>query len=201
MLCITFYSAMFPFQTFAIKFFQETHHVTREYAGFLSSLLTLSAMIFTPLFGLFSDLIGRRSLLMMIGSLLIIPVYLLMGYTDINLVIPMSIMGIAFSLVPAIMWPSVAIVSDPAKLGTAYGLMTMIQNIGLFGFNIVIGLSNDVSKASAENPGGYHLGMWIFSALGFFGLLFAFLLRRSEMGPGSHGLEYGTRFNKKPVSS
>jgi MFS family permease len=201
MLCITFYSAMFPFQTFAIKFFQETHHVTREYAGFLSSLLTLSAMIFTPLFGLFSDLIGRRSLLMMVGSLLIIPVYLLMGYTDINLVIPMSIMGIAFSLVPAIMWPSVAIVSDPAKLGTAYGLMTMIQNIGLFGFNIVIGLSNDVSKASAENPGGYHLGMWIFSALGFFGLLFAFLLRRSEMGPGSHGLENGTRFNKKPVSS
>jgi MFS family permease len=200
MLCITFYSAMFPFQTFAIKFFQETHHVTREYAGFLSSLLTLSAMIFTPLFGLFSDLIGRRSLLMMIGSLLIIPVYLLMGYTDINLVIPMSIMGIAFSLVPAIMWPSVAIVSDPAKLGTAYGLMTMIQNIGLFGFNIVIGLSNDVSKASAENPGGYHLGMWIFSALGFFGLLFAFLLRKSEMGPGSHGLEFGTRFNKKPVS-
>ena len=197
LLCITFYSAMFPFQTFAIKFFQETHGVTREYAGFLSSMLTLAAMVFTPLFGLLSDFIGRRSLLMMFGSLLIIPVYLLMGYTDVNLIIPMSIMGIAFSLGPAVMWPSVAIVSEPSKLGTAYGLMTMIQTIGLFGFNIVIGHANDISRASAANPDGYHAGMWIFSILGFFGLFFALLLRRSELGVHSHGLENGTAFNKK----
>ena len=199
MLCITFYSAMFPFQTFAIKFFQEAHGVTPEYAGFLSSLLTLAAMVFTPLFGLLSDFIGKRSLLMMFGSLLIIPVYLLMGYTDINLIIPMSIMGIAFSLVPAIMWPSVSLVTPASKLGTAYGLMTMIQNIGLFGFNIAIGWANDVSHASAANPGGYHLGMWIFSTLGFFGLIFAFFLRRNEMGANKFGLEYGTHYNKRPV--
>jgi MFS family permease len=193
MLCITFYSAMFPFQTFAIKFFQETHGVTREYGGFLSSILTLSAMIFTPLFGLLSDYIGKRSLLMMLGSLLIIPVYLMMGYTSTNLIIPMSIMGIAFSLVPAIMWPSVAIVTPSSKLGTAYGLMTMIQNIGLFGFNIIIGWANDHAGASAANPSGYHLGMWIFSSLGFFGLLFAFLLRVSETGSKGHGLEKGMK--------
>jgi Nitrate/nitrite transporter len=193
MLCITFYSAMFPFQTFAIKFFQEAHGVSREYAGFLSSMLTLAAMVFTPMFGLLSDYIGKRSLLMMFGSLLIIPVYLLMGYTSIYLIIPMSIMGIAFSLVPAIMWPSVAIVTPASKLGTAYGLMTMIQNIGLFGFNIIIGWANDHSLASAANPSGYHLGMWIFSSLGFFGLLFAFLLRMSETGPNGHGLEKGIK--------
>jgi MFS family permease len=124
-------------------------------------MLTLAAMIFTPLFGLLSDFIGKRSLLMMFGSLLIIPVYLLMGYTNINLIIPMSIMGIAFSLVPAIMWPSVSLVTPASKLGTAYGLMTMIQNIGLFGFNIAIGWANDFSKASTAHPEGYHLGMWI----------------------------------------
>jgi MFS family permease len=199
MLCITFYSAMFPFQTFAIKFFQEAHHVTPEYAGFLSSILTLAAMVFTPLFGLLSDFIGKRSLLMMFGSLLIIPVYLLMGYTNINLIIPMSVMGIAFSLVPAIMWPSVSLVTPSSKLGTAYGLMTMIQNIGLFGFNIVIGWANDVSNATAAHPQGYHLGMWIFSTLGFFGLFFAFLLRRNEMGPHKFGLEFGTHYNKRPA--
>ena len=198
MLCITFYSAMFPFQTFAIKFFQEAHGVSPEYAGFLSSLLTLSAMIFTPLFGLLSDFIGKRSLLMMCGSLLIIPVYLMMGYTGISLIIPMSIMGLAFSLVPAVMWPSVSMVTPASKLGTAYGLMTMIQNIGLFGFNIVIGWANDVSKASASHPQGYHMGMWIFSILGFSGLLFAFLLKRNESGPNKYGLEYGTNFNKRP---
>ncbi len=244
LLCITFYSAMFPFQTFAVKFFKDVHlvglpdDVARGMGGFLSSLLTLSAMILTPLFGLLSDKIGKRSLLMMFGSLLIIPVYLVMAYVVRtvalppsvvtifsasdqstgfiggviyfgtlvgtlfsyfpNIAIPMVIMGIAFSLIPAIMWPSVALIVDNSKLGTAYGLMTMIQNIGLAGFNLMIGWSNDFSGASASNPGGYHLGMWIFSSLGFFGLFFAYMLRRNEKGPNAHGLEYGTRYNKKP---
>jgi MFS family permease len=191
LLCITFYSAIFPFQTFANKFFQETHHLSRENAGFLSGILTLAAMFCTPFFGLLSDYLGKRSLLMMLGSLLIIPVYLLMGYTNINLIIPMCIMGISFSLVPAIMWPSVSLVSQPSKLGTAYGLMTMIQNTGLFGFNLIIGWANDFSGASAANPAGYHLGMWIFSSLGILGFIFAFMLRINEGGKNGYGLEKG----------
>ena len=105
----------------------------------------------------------------------------------------MAMMGIAFSLVPAVLWPSVALIVDQSKLGTAYGLMTMIQNIGLFAFNLIIGFANDMSGASAANPGGYNLGMWIFSILGFLGLLFAFLLRKAETGPGGHGLEEGMK--------
>ena len=216
-LCVTFYSAMFPFQTFAIKFFQDAHGTSREVGGNLSSLLTLAAMFFTPLFGLMADKIGKRSLLMMFGSLLIIPVYLMMAYKfgspgvmspsdfinininffdihaaiPIYLLLPMSMMGIAFSLVPAVMWPSVALIIESKQLGTAYGLMTMIQNIGLFGFNLLIGYANDISNASIQNPNGYNLGMWIFSSLGFFGLLFAYLLRKSEMSPTGHGLEKG----------
>lgn len=190
LLCVTFYSAMFPFQTFAVKFFMERHGATREFGGFLSSLLTFAAMVFTPLFGLLADKIGKRSLLMMIGSLLIIPVYLMMAYTNINLFIPMGLMGIAFSLVPAVMWPSVAIVVDGPKLGTAYGLMTMIQNIGLSGFNLLIGFAND-------STGGYNAGMWIFSSLGFFGLIFAYFLRVNESGQNAHGLEFG--MNQKKV--
>jgi MFS family permease len=188
-LCVTFYSAMFPFQTFAINFFQDVHGVSAEYAGFLSSTLTLFAMFATPVFGYMSDMIGKRSLLMMFGSILIIPVYLIMGYTDINLIIPMAAMGLAFSLVPAIMWPSVSFVVKSSKLGTGYGLMTMIQNVGLFAFNVMIGWANDHSHAGPGNPKGYQMGMWIFSSLGFFGMLFAFLLRRNENGPNGHGLE------------
>ncbi|MCL6098518.1 MAG: MFS transporter [Bacteroidetes bacterium] len=184
LLCVTFYSGIFPFQTFAVKFFMESHGTTREMGGFLSSMLTLSAMLLTPLFGLMADYVGKRSLLMMFGSLLLVPVYLLMAYTKVSLYVPMAMMGVAFSLIPAVMWPSVAIIVDEAKLGTAYGLMTMIQNIGLAGFNFLIGWANDFS-------GGYTMGMWIFSSLGFIGLLFAFLLRRSEMGPHGHGLEKG----------
>jgi MFS family permease len=178
-------------------------------------MLTLAAMVFTPLFGLLADKIGKRSLLMMLGSILIIPVYLMMAYKidlasplgitgsislnldffdihseiPIYLLIPMSMMGISFSLIPAIMWPSVALVVKDAKLGTAYGLMTMIQNIGLFGFNLLIGYANDISHASAMNPSGYTPGMWIFSSLGFFGLLFSYLLIKTEMSPTGHGLE------------
>jgi MFS family permease len=188
-LCITFYSGIFPFQTFAVKFFMDAHGASRETGGFLSSMLTLFAMICTPLFGLMVDKIGRRSLFMMLGSLLLIPVYLIMAYTRTSLFVPMAMMGVAFSLIPAIMWPSVAYVVEENKLGTAYGLMTLIQNVGLAGFNLVIGWANDSSGASAANPAGYHLGMWIFSCLGFFGLLFAWLLRRNEAGPNAHGLE------------
>jgi len=155
---------------------------------------------------LVADRTRRKAWLMALGSLLIIPVYLIMayhidlatplGFHDIinikfsffginssipaYLIIPMAMMGIAFSLVPAVMWPMVAIIVDNNRLGTAYGLMTMIQNIGLFSFNIIIGLANDFTGASADNPGGYNLGMWIFSILGFCGLLFAFRLGKYE---------------------
>ncbi|MGB9771686.1 MAG: MFS transporter [Candidatus Kapaibacteriota bacterium] len=182
LLCVTFYSAMFPFQTFAIKFFQEVHGVTRQTAGFLSSILTLSAMIMTPFFGLLVDKIGHRAKLMILGSLLIIPVYLIMAYTKISLFIPMSIMGIAFSLIPAVMWPSVAYVVDEDKLGTAYGFMTMIQNIGLFITNILIGYVNEITK-------GYTAGMWIFSFFGIFGVLFGYLLLKSNRKSTKFDLE------------
>ncbi len=186
LLCVTFYSAIFPFQTFAVKFFIETHGTTRELGGFLSSMLILFSMILTPLFGLLTDYIGKRSLLMMIGSLLLIPVYLLMNYTQISLYVPMAIMGLSFSLIPAVMWPSVAIIVEEKKLGTAYGLMTLIQNIGLAAMNFLIGWVNDFT-------GGYTAGMWIFSTLGFFGLFFAYMLRKSETGPNNHGLELGIK--------
>ena len=188
-LCVTFYSAIFPFQTFAVKFFIEAHQTSREFGGFLSSMLTLFAMIATPIFGLIVDKIGKRALLMMFGSLLLIPVYLMLAYSHISLYVPMALMGVAFSLIPAVMWPSVAYIVDQSKLGTAYGLMTMIQNIGLFGFNLMIGWANDYSHAGTDNPRGYDLGMWIFSILGFLGLAFAFLLRQRELGPHGHGLE------------
>lgn len=188
-LCATFYSGVFPFQTFAVKFFMEAHGTTRELGGFLSSMLTLFAMICTPLFGLLADRIGKRSHLMIFGSILILPVYLIMAYTDTSLYLPMSMMGIAFSLIPAVMWPSVAYVVEESRLGTAYGLMTMVQNIGLTLFNFLIGWANDYAKATADNPGGYALGMWLFSSLGIIGLFFAIRLNRVEAGPQSHGLD------------
>jgi MFS family permease len=206
-LCIVFYSAIFPFETFAYKFFIDAHHTSRETAGFLVSMLTAFTMFGTPLFGLLADKVGKRALLMMFGSLLLIPVYLMMAYiassrlvtlavpgfgtwqVPLLLLLTMAMMGVAFALIPAVMWPSVAYIVDQSKLGTAYGLMTMIQNIGLAGFNLLVGFANDHARASGTNPRGYVPGMWIFSSLGFLGMLFAYLLHHRETGPEGHGLE------------
>jgi MFS family permease len=199
-LCVTFYSAVFPFRTFAIKFFIEYHDMTREAGGQLNSTLILAAMIFTPLFGLLVDNVGRRSLFMMWGSLLMVPVYVMLLSHTLPLWVPMAMLGIAFSLIPAVMWPSVAYIVPESKLGTAYGLMTMIQNVGLFLFNWLIGYANDMAGASTTNPDGYAPGMWIFSGLGLLGFLFAFLLWREETGPHAHGLEtITTRSGKTPT--
>jgi len=194
-LCFAFYSAIFPYRTFAIKFLMDTHfggvseNVARESAGFFNSLLPLSAMIATPLFGLLVDKLGKRALFMAAGSFLLMPVYLIMMYTGITLWVPVVMMGIAFSLIPAVMWPAVAYVVEEKRLGTGYALMTLIQQIGFFSLNLLIGIANDSSGASARNPGGYAAGMWLFSTLGVIGLVFAILLRRSETGANAHGLE------------
>jgi len=227
-LCFTFYSAIFPFRTFAIDFFtnkilayqggatasEAVRVLGLERAGVLNSLLPLSAMIATPLFGLLVDRVGKRALFMMAGSVLLMPVYLMMAYLPASryvtfafpwtaqghltmvhatlpllLLVTMGMMGTAFSLIPAVMWPSVAYIVGESRLGTAYALMTLIQQIGFFIMNLLIGKANDYAGASLSNPGGYALGMWIFSVLGFVGLTFAILLRIRETGPHGHGLE------------
>ena len=126
---------------------------------------------------------------MMVGSILLMPVYLIMAYTHITLWVPIIMMGISFSMIPAVMWPSVAYIVDQKRLGTGYALMTLIQQIGFFAFNWSIGLANDFTHAGENNPGGYALGMWIFSILGFLGLFFSLMLRKSEKGPHGHGLD------------
>ena len=164
-------------------------------AGSLISWLPLAAMFATPLIGLLVDYIGKRALLMYFGAILLLPVYLLMGYTDISLYVPVIMMGVAFSLIPAVMWPSVAYIVEEKRLGSAYALMTLIQQIGMALFPLIIGAANDYEGASATNPEGYNLGMWIFSVLGILGLIFAYMLRKAETGPNSHGLEKGITKN------
>jgi MFS family permease len=188
-LCVTFYSAIFPFRRFANIFFIDARGVSPETAGFLNGLLPMTAMVATPLFGLLADRIGKRALLMALGSALLLPVFLLLAYTRLQIGIPVAMMGVAFSLIPAVMWPSVAYLVEESKLGTAYALMTLCQQIGWAVVSWGIGGLNDLFRASAQNPGGYSGGMWLFSTLGLLGLFFSWRLHRSETGPGGHGLE------------
>jgi MFS family permease len=189
-LCVTFYSVIFPFRsTFAIKYFQHAHGLSLQDAGAMNGYVFLAAIFATPAFGLMVDRLGRRALFMGVGTLLLFSVFPLLAYTQANLWVTTVLIGIAFSLVPAVLWPAVPYLVAPNRLGTAYGLMTMVQNIGLTVFNVAVGALNDASGASAQNPRGYLPMLWTFAILSLSGLVFASLLRRREMSPVGHALE------------
>jgi MFS family permease len=189
-LCVTFYSVIFPFRsTFAIKYFQHAHGLSLQEAGTMNGYVFLAAIFATPVFGLLVDRVGRRAFFMAAGSLLLLLVFPVLAYTDWNLWISTALIGVAFSLVPAVMWPSIPYLVSPRRLGTAYGLMTMLQNIGLTVINIAAGRLNDANNAGADNPAGYVPMLWMFGLLSLFGLAFAAALRRREAGPRGQNLE------------
>jgi hypothetical protein len=121
--------------------------------------------------------------------LLIVPVYLMLGYTDIPPVLPMAMMGVAFALVPSVMWPALVYVVEKSRLGIANGMLDTIQQIGLVAINLLIGWANDRWLASAANAAGYHASMWMFTGIAVLAVGCAFALWRVETGPDAHGLE------------
>ena len=106
-LCVAFYATIFPFRSFTNLFLTQFHGLSDAEAGSLKSILPLLSMIGMPLFGLLVDKIGRRALLMAVGSALLVPPFLLLSYTDAPIMLSMAMLGIAFALVPAVLWPSV----------------------------------------------------------------------------------------------
>jgi MFS family permease len=189
-LCVTFYSVIFPFRsTFAIKYFQHAHGLSLQEAGAMNAYVFLAAIFATPSFGLMADRVGRRAAFMAFGTLLLAAVFPLLAYTNVSLWLVTAMIGIAFSLVPAVLWPAVPYIVEPTRLGTGYGLMTMVQNIGMMLANLGAGVLNDASGAGPDNPAGYRSMLWMFFALSLFGFIFAALLRKRETSPSGHGLE------------
>jgi MFS family permease len=189
-LCVTFYSVIFPFRsTFAIKYFQHAHGLSLQDAGSMNAYVFLAAIFATPTFGLMADRLGRRAAFMAFGTLLLALVFPILAFTNMSLWVSTALIGIAFSLVPAVLWPAVPYVVTAERLGTAYGLMTMLQNVGMASLNLGAGALNDAYGAGPENPAGYDAMLWLFFILSLFGFAFAFALRRREVGPESHGLE------------
>lgn len=192
LLCVTFYSAVFPFQAYCPDLLHNKFGLSLSWSGTLSSVITWGTIVFTPLFGSFVDRRGKRASLMIMGSVLLIVSHLTLGLTYVSPYVAMFVLGIAFSLVPAAMWPSVAMIVEEKKLGTAYGVMASIQNLGLWGFPILAGYLLDVTNRGVSPESGqldYTWTILMFAVLGLCGLVFAFLLKNADAKSSGYGLE------------
>ena len=188
-LCLTFYGCIFPFETFGQKFLIDAHHVTPQTAALLVGMEPFFSLVGMPIFGMLVDRYAHRALLMMFGSLLIVPVFPMLAYTNIPPVVPMAMMGVAFALVPAVMWPALVYVVERSRQGLANGMLDTVQQAGLVVINLLIGWANDHWLASARNVAGYRAGLLMFTGIATLAVVFAFALWKAETGPQAHGLE------------
>jgi MFS family permease len=188
-LCVLWYAVILAFRsTFSIKYLQHAHHLDLASAGSMNSYVFLAAMFATPLFGWICDRTGRYAPMLLLGSMLLPAALFLMQYTSVTLWLATAMIGISYSLVPAVMWPLLSKIVSPARFGTALGLMWVVQNAGIAGANLVAGWLNDRAGASALNPAGYEPMMRFFVGASTLGVAFAAMLwlaagrRRHEVG-------------------
>lgn len=189
-LCLIFYAAVFPFLKFATNLMIIKYGVTPDLAGMIPGLLPFGTMLLTPLFGSLYDRIGKGATLMIIGSVLLTIVHILFAMPLLNVwwfaVIVMILLGIAFSLVPSAMWPSVPKIIPMKQLGSAYAIIFYIQNIGLSMVPVLIG---NVIAANTENgTTDYTMPMSIFALFGAIAVVISVLLKIVDKKKG-YGLE------------
>ena len=215
LLCVTFYSAVFPFMAYAPdllvhkfgfttalpdltgKSFTETVAAWLTNGPKIASLIPLGTILFTPLFGLLIDKKGKAASIMILGGILLIFAHLSLSVLD-NVILGYAgllSLGIAFSLVPAAMWPSVAKIVPERRLGTAYATMFTLQNWGLafffWGIGKVLDIANagnlDAIKAKTAVY-DYTWPVLMLVGLGFVSIFLAFLLKIADRRQG-YGLE------------
>lgn len=203
-LCVLFYSAVFPFIKFATNLIVQKFDVPDTFAGYIPALLPFSALLLTPVFGGISDKKGKGATIMIIGSIILVCVHLLFSIPSLNS-FPIAIglvvvLGIAFSLVPSAMWPAIAKIIPESKLGTAYAMTFWVQNWGLMGVPLLIGYVLDKycitgtitkmveGKEQIITQYNYTIPMLIFSCFGILAIVFAFLLKAEDKKMG-YGLE------------
>ncbi len=196
LLCVLFYSAVFPFLKYATDLMVNKYNVEQELAGFIPSLLPLGTLFLTPFFGNLYDRKGKGASIMMIGAIMLIGVHFLFTLPILNewwfATLIMIVLGVAFSLVPSAMWPSVPKIIPEKQLGTAYALIFWVQNWGLMGVPALIGWVLDRYCKLDNSAGGpaydYTIPMTIFTCFGILALFIAILLKREDKKKG-YGLE------------
>jgi MFS family permease len=186
---VLFASVFFPFRsTFAIVFFQDAKRLSLAEAGLVNSWVFFAAIFATPVFGLIADRFGQRAMLLTFGAGLVPLTFAILGLTHWSLWISTVMMGLSFSVIPAVIWPSTAMLVAPSRLGTAFGLINVLQSLGMGALNMAAGWLNDHSHAGPHNPAGYNPMLLMFGLFGLAGFVAVAALWRRESGPHGHGL-------------
>jgi MFS family permease len=203
-LCVLFYSAVFPFIKYATNMIVQKFGISDSFAGYIPALLPASALLLTPYFGSLFDKKGKGATIMIIGSILLVCVHLMFSMPTLNS-LPVAIglvllLGIAFSMVPSAMWPSIAKIIPESKLGTAYAMTFWVQNWGIMGVPLLIGVVLDKycitgtitkmvdGKEQVITQYNYMIPMLIFACFGMLAIAFSFLLKAEDRKKG-YGLE------------
>ena len=187
LLCVLYYSAIFPFQRFATNFLEETLNISNAEAAGLFKWFPILAMVLTPFLGAFIDYKGKGASMMLLGAVIMIAchcvfAFVLPAYPSKTLaLITILILGVSFSLVPASMWPSVPKIIDEKVLGSAYCLIFWVQNVGLCLVPLLIG-----KLRVATN--GYLVPMIVFASFGVLAFLLSLALKVEDKRKG-YGLE------------
>lgn len=190
-LCLLFYAGVFPFLKFASDLMVNKYGVSVELAGLIPSILPFGTILLTPLFGTVYDKIGHGATLMVIGSLMLTLCHVLFALPVLNYIwfaiLVMVLLGIAFSLVPSAMWPSVPKLIPMRQLGSAYAIIFFIQNIGLMLVPMIMGKIIGTYTA-ADGSVDYTVPMWIFAAFGVAAVALSLMLLLLD-GRRHYGLE------------
>ena len=187
LLCVLYYSAIFPFQRFATNFLEETLNISNAEAAGLFKWFPILAMVLTPFLGAFIDYKGKGASMMLLGAVIMIAchsvfAFVLPAYPSKTLaLITILVLGVSFSLVPASMWPSVPKIIDEKVLGSAYCLIFWVQNIGLCLVPLLIG-----KLRVATN--GYLVPMIVFASFGVLAFLLSLALKIEDKKK-EYGLE------------
>jgi MFS family permease len=187
---VLYAAVFFPFrQTYAIEYLQHAKGLTLQQAGNVNSGVFAAAIFATPLFGLLADRFGHRALMLTLGTALLPMTFAVLGLTGLSPWVSTLLMGVSFALVPAIIWPATTLLVRPRRLGLALGVITLLQNVGLWSSNRFAGWLADNSAAGPDHPEGYAVMLWFFALLSLVALTSALLLWHRELGPNGHGLE------------
>jgi predicted MFS family arabinose efflux permease len=150
LLCVLFYSAVFPFLFYANDLMINKYHVAPNLAGSITSLLPFGTILLTPLFGGIYDKFGKGATIMIIGAMILVFVHGIFAIPSLKswwvAAAMVIVLGIGFSLVPSAMWPSVPKIIPEKQLGTAYAVIFWIQNIGLLFVPLLLGIVLDTTN-------------------------------------------------------